>query len=182
MRTAYLVLVMGVMVSTSYSGGLQPIQQMTVVDANGKKVGPVVDLYFDNYTINHAFAGVVTFKLDETYFALRVFRGGFAGFSDSTFILWESSDCSGDAFISPFNTERSLVPVGVVAFPRFTVYVRDGDLRPIFARSYSAITGPWPVGGQTPCWPINPAFQQSAAPARALTDLSTQFTPPFSLR
>jgi hypothetical protein len=171
----------GVLLALTASGQkLRPTQQLTVYDADGKKVGVIAG---GDYT-DSEFLPLVPFKVDDVPFMLLVFRDGFVGYR---VVVWESANCSGTPFLTLSNPSApsSLPRVGV-GLPGSTVYVEDGPARTITAGSYS--TYPFPGANQPPWIPSQCTRAQvfpwtaMAVPARALIDMDTLFKPPFTVR
>lgn len=161
---------------------LQPTQQLTVYDADGKKVGVVTG----GDPVGGSFRPLVPLKIDGIALMLGVLRDGFTGHAT---IAWESTDCTGTPFLqitSPgYTSQPSSFPLVGVGLPGNTVYVEDGPVRPIAIRSYSTI----PLQG--PGTPLHQCVRPQAeydpyirvsAPARPLIDMNTLYTPPFTVR
>ncbi len=162
---------------------IHPTQQLTVYDADGKKVGIIIGAESEY----GAFHPIVAFKVDDVPFMLSVFRDGFAA---QELVVWESTDCSGAAFIpigtSGYPITRSSLPTVALGVPGSTVYVEDGPIRTIGVRSYSTI--PLNAPRNVPPLPtrcVDPGifpWTKQVVPARALVDMSTLYTPPFTVR
>lgn len=161
---------------------LQPTQQLTVYDADGKKVG-IVSGGDDAYS---EFLPLVSFKVDSVPFMLFVFREGFVA---AEAVLWESPNCSGVPYIPSgivgYPTERSSLPLVAVGIPGSTVYVENGAPQSVTVRSYSTI----PLGAPrdrpalpTRCESQITPWTRVVVPARALIDMNTLYKPPFSVR
>ena len=162
---------------------LRPVQQLTVYDADGNRVGVIIGAE----TEYDAFHPLVPFKVDDVPFMLSVFRDGFAA---QEVVVWESTDCSGAPFI-PIGTPdypitRSSLPIVALGVPGSTVYVEDGAVTTIGVRSYSTMpinaprnVPPLPTRCAAPG--IVPWIRQ-VVPARALIDMNTLFKPPFTVR
>jgi len=158
-------------------------QQLTVYDADGKKVGDVTGAQI----VWGQFLPQVSFKVEDVPFLLLVFRDGFAQNDE---VVWESTDCSGTPFVlrelwyggQPLPSPMPIVAVGL---PGNTVYVEDGPARAITAGSYS--TQPEP-GLELPFGPsqcekiMRPLSGFQTIPARPLINMDTKFKPPFKVQ
>lgn len=165
---------------------IHPTQQLTVYDADGKRVGAVVG----GHIVFGEFLPLISFRVDGVPFMLFVFRDSLTA---SEIPVWESTDCSGAPFI-PFGIpglpiERSSLPLIAVGLPGTTVYVEDGLPRIITQRSYSTSPSAGPTPPQslldllpTRCQAYAIPSAREAVPARALVDMNTFYTPPFSVR
>ena len=142
---------------------------IVVVDSLGKTVGGVASL-------QGPAGAVVGLEVDGQLVVLQVTHDRFIGNAD-TAILYESSDCSGSAYVSPgpISFGPSLAAV-VIGPPGATAYVGNpnGPLVPISWRS-------WQNLNSEECNPQVPAAHEQALPVTPLVDLSEHFTPPFSL-
>ncbi len=162
-RICYSVLlVILISVPAGSSQTIQPVEQLMVVDGNGKRVGLVLGV---GSTV------IVGFKVDRIPIVLAVYRTFFQGHA----VYWESTDCSGTPLLPSGGV--GLFPPAGVSFPGNTVFVPvpNGEERTATVRSRadtrecSSIDFPFP-------------FQIKVVPARALLNLDNHFTPPFSLR
>jgi len=159
-----------------------PIEQLAVYDSDGRRVGPVAG----GEDAIGGFEPLVSFNVEGVPFMLFVFRDGLAS---NTNVVWESTDCSGEPFISLEigHSAPSSLPIVAVAVPGSTVYVENGTALTVTLRSLS--TGPLNLPANTPpfpptCFPVepNPVVKLRAVPARPLIDMSTNFKPPFTVR
>ncbi len=159
-RICYSVLlVILVSVTNGSSQTIQSGENLTVVDGNGKKVGPVVGA-FTRWVI-------VALRVERVPILVFVYRNRFAGDA----VLFESSDCSGTPLLFSDDDPLPIWKTGVGG-PGSTVYVPDGDARTVTVRSSSD------VGGRCFSW----VATRLVRPARALINLDNHFTPPFTLR
>lgn len=178
-RIWVIVVVTLVVASSSYSQAPQPVEQLTVVDANGKRVGRVMGI---DHLSNHV-TPIVVLKLNQLPISLSVTRSGFQ--IPGSEILWESLDCSGPAFLffdSPSASSESLFQPGAVGYPGQTVYTTlpGGEPRVIRVGSGSVRFPGQPSSAL--CWQPSVVWEPTVVPARAVIDLNTQFTAPYSLR
>lgn len=152
-------------ISTVNAGTLKSVDALVVVDANGKKVGTVTDI---GLTLTGA---AVVFEVDGFLFALFITQGSFIG--TFTFFQFESTDCTGTPFIG---SSTGLLLHGVAVFPPgMTVYRPDPTATP------RTITSRSEMGNAGSCIVITRTIPDRS-PAFPLIDLSTLFTPPFSVK
>ncbi len=161
---------------------LQPTQQLTVYDADGRKVGPIAGA---EWTFG-VLLPLVSLKIDGVPMMLFVFRDSFVGHVS---VVWESTNCSGTPFLptgdEDFVMSKSPLPFVGVGVPGNTVYVEDSTVNMITVRSYSTmpLNGPRDRPALPPrCEQASAPFTRRSLPAKALLDLNTQFKPPFSVR
>lgn len=170
-----------VLILTASFQRIQPTQQLTVYDSEGKKVGVVISAG----SAYSEFVPLVPFRIGEPPIILYVFRDGFVA---DTVVGWESANCSG-APVIPFGTPDypptpSSLPLVAVGIPGSTVYVEAGVPRTITLRSVS--TAPlWTR--DTPSLPTKCVqrvypWTGLAVPTRPLIDMNTLYKPPFSVR
>ena len=141
---------------------------IAVVDANGKRVGTVVEARLREVTIalivndRRVLLDVISPVSTEYY---PPFRG-------ATFVAFESRDCSGPPFL--FENSDRLLDAGAVAFPGMTLYLPAvPGAAPVTIASASS-------AGVAGCQTIEHPFSDRAwVPAVAVVDLLTLFTPPF---
>lgn len=186
------VLLLGGIAYFAFGGSSQdpllPTEQLVVFDIAGKRVGPVIDID----SLSGGFGSgseyrtaVVAFRSNDMSFPVRVMRNRFGGYQE---VVFESTDCSGPAFMEPlffaagFNVPPALPLVGV-GFPGTTVYVADSGAatQTIVAGTKTGLNN-FPIidlpedctdiGGQT----------LEAIPAQTFTNLDNKFTPPFVVR
>lgn len=154
---------------------VHPTQQLSVYDADGKKVGVVSG---GNYTYGQ-FVPLVPFKVDDIPFLLMVFRDGFLL---SGTVGYESTNCSGPPMVFSYNSSPSSLPQSAVGLPGTTIYVENGPPRTITVRSYLTPPVGWLDGSQPPSSCVPYLAPRLGYPARALIDLNTQFKPPLTVR
>lgn len=168
-----------VLTASAQKPQVAPTQQLTVYDADNRKVGVVSG---GNYTYGQ-FVPLVPFKVDNIPFLLEVFRDGIR--LNGT-VVYESTNCSGPPLVFSYNSSPSSLPQSAVGLPGTTIYVENGPPRTITVRSYSTAPVGWlDYKPQPPssCVPTLPElFPGVAYPGRALIDLNTQFRPPFIVR
>lgn len=141
------------------------VQGPAVYDATGKKVGDITDL--DTGT------AAVLFQLNQYRLLLYVISDGNFFYSGNIYLFFESSDCTGTPLV-PSQAPNRFVPSVTIADPGQTLYIADPQGLPQFVNYHSTII----PGG--PCTTTNNGA--TLVPALALGDLSTLFTPPFSVR
>jgi hypothetical protein len=171
--------------------------QLTVVDANRKKVGKVLGLAGGPHAnpwgpvgavIPGMSSGVlVAFQVKgHPPFVVGVMPNHFTG---NTPLVFVSADCSGPPLLSEstivlvgadlggysWTDGGSLLPSVAVANPGQTVYIPDPA-----APLQSIVEGSILIGGQ--CNPVSGSPPTQARSALALIDLAGFFTPPFRLR
>jgi hypothetical protein len=134
---------------------LRPVDQATVVDAKGKKVG--------------ALLGEATMFLevgDGSLVLVGVLRHGWYTWYQVGFV---SSDCSG----TPYDTGdyEGVVGSGVILPPGNTLYRRDPNATPAHVTLHSYY--------YQECFTIDGGSEVTAVPYVAVVDLDTVFTPPF---
>lgn len=150
----------------------QPVQGLTVFDANGKRVGSVL-----------GFGGTselptVAFRVDGRLVILNVGRNrfeqsGFTGDFTTGSFLYESANCVGAPFFvllppdtsSPFHILNGTKLYALAGAPKTIIVSSEGITT--FTNSS--------------CSPVSP-FQAVARPLRLLIDLADHFQPPFTLR
>jgi hypothetical protein len=142
---------------------LKRVSQLGVIDVNDKQVG-VADLSGDNRI-------QVVFQVDNLIFALGVRPDGFQGQSE---LLFETTDCSGTAWISrpdPIaDPPYSPLPNVAVGSPGNTVYIPNptATSQPITVQSIVSEDGCYSTSGSANAVQTQPAI-----------NLFTVFTPPF---
>ena len=165
-----LILSLWVAKAQSPQPTLQPIERLTVVDAQGKTVGPIVGLDMNPQLDD--FNTWVAFRFNQVVAVINVSKSGF----NSPFqpaVYFQSVDCSGTPYIDN-RVAIGMTPVVAVAFPGSTLYVANGSV-PLTITAQSASQAPGT------CEAV-PGAQPEVLPATKGPDLSAHFTPPFSLR
>ncbi|OFW39298.1 MAG: hypothetical protein A3J28_17635 [Acidobacteria bacterium RIFCSPLOWO2_12_FULL_60_22] len=158
---------------THAQNNLQPVERVTVYDANAKRVGVVLGF--------HPGAGlgipIIAFRVDGRLATLLVEPHRFFGFGatgSAGNLLFESANCAGTPFLSGAPSP-SLAVNNVLDGTK--LYANEYPTqRTIIVRSQGSTSQ-----SNVPCEPVNP-FQVVASPLRFLIDLGTQFQPPFTLR
>jgi hypothetical protein len=140
---------------------------LTVVDSNGKVLGPVVDTRGD---FNPSFQ--VAMRAEERLFIVSLNRTSFTGFGPLD-LYYESADCSGLAYFatcSPLLTGCTTVGPGNPGHALFSS-VADTSRTPITAGS---------VFNGNDCDVI--FLNMKGLPAEPVANLESLFVPPFRLR
>jgi len=153
--------------------GLQPVDALLLVDANGKKVGKMVQPSYFAFINNVADASIAYQWNGGSPFLLAASPNGFErGLRP---VVFESTDCSG----TPYLSSPSMVPIppvlqfGDVDAPGHTLYLPDPNATP---QTVIAMSGFSVFDGT--CGVVSGSFQ-GAVPALRAVDLDTIFTPPF---
>ncbi len=146
----------------------QPIDQLSVVDANGKAVGKLVDLYKGS-----AGTAIVALKANDFIFTVFIHRDTF----ETADLCFESADCSGPA-VSCDCLDPPLIgaAAAVVSSPGNTLYAPAAGAAPrqVMLQSTRSADGT--------CQGLSGGFACDVAlPIQPLIDLNTLFTPPFRL-
>jgi hypothetical protein len=164
MRPAAAV-IMGwvLLVGLTYVNGqeLHPKRFLTVVDAQDQKVGGVI-------TVESSGWAVVAFEMEGRLFTVRVFRDRF--FGPNARLLYESTNCSGQAFLEVDSPLPVLPPVAVIAPATVFLPLPDASVQAVNARSYQVDTDGSCLGFSE---------THNGLAAGSLIDLFTLFTPPF---
>lgn len=167
MKSAVAVFVI-LLASVSWAGQpVKPIGSLNAYDANGKRIGQVIDL-------NNGQGSTVFVRIGGTPTYLTV--GPSSMWAGNPELSYQSTDCSGAPFIRVAN---SLFPTLVATGdPGLTVYV------PQSGQTAQTITIASVTENLQPsqCQPLLHSQQIQAFPAVPVIDLSTVFTPPFSVR
>ncbi len=146
---------------------VQPVERLTVVDANGKRIGAVVG--FDTYP-------VVAFRVEKRLVILRVDWNQFLGqgtlTAENRQFYFESSNCTGTPFTIGAVGPR-LAPLHLLDL--YKVLAQDGPSRTIVVRSQGSTS-------TDACEPVNAVNVTGATPWRLLIDLNTQFQMPLALQ
>ena len=153
---------------------LQPVQGLTVFDANSKRVGAVL-----GFTGSNGNDTVVAFRFRGELIIIAIDGNGLR-FAPSPFgwganpFFFESSNCMGTPFELASSTRPTLAPS--IFLMGSNLYTPDGPPRNIIARSRKSMNFP-----DNPCFPVN-SLATTGIPWRFLIDLGTQFQPPFTMR
>ena len=145
---------------------LRKVRSLVVVDASGKTVGGVIAADKTEVT--------VAFQIGEQFVLIPLKNDGFVIGT----LNYQTSDCSGTAFLDSPSTGAPF-PNSAVAPPGKTLYLPDPNAAPetvvvksIFFTFESFIGCDTEGGGQV----------SLEIPAKAVVDLNTLFTPPFTVR
>jgi hypothetical protein len=147
---------------------------LAVYDANGNMVGPVTWASGENTN----FVGVA-FTVGTRRFSLLVLSDEFQGNTNQV-LFFESSDCSGPAFMDDPGPSP-LLPGVIVG--NDTIYIQDGAARSVATKSNLGILTPNSTCNGGPTYNGGNPDIREVVPALLLIDnLYTQFPPPFSVR
>ncbi|MGD9765197.1 MAG: hypothetical protein AB7V27_15955 [Candidatus Binatia bacterium] len=162
------ILLMGI-INPSAAQDVRGVDRVVVVDAAGRAVG-------DTASLAGPAGATVALDVDGHLLLLQVTRERFIGNAD-TAILFESTDCSGEAYVStgPISFGPSLTAV-VVGPPGQTAYSGNpaGPLATITWKS-------WRNRGSEDCHPQVPAVVDDVLPVIPLVNLAEIYEPPFRL-
>ena len=182
-RLVFLIAAIGMLLPlVASSQRVQPVQQLAVYDADGKRVAPVSaigNIYGRNVP-------EVVLKLDDVLISLLVFRDGFLAMGSR--VVWESTNCTGTPFLLSVQGPKSSLPLSGLGLPGNTVYGLNGPAQTIAVRSYSEEAATWQRGGAPPqftCTSWGPFTIDPPVltyPAKPVVDLTVLFKPPFSVR
>jgi len=142
---------------------------LTVFDSTSKKVGDVISFL----TIGQA---LVAFNVNNLSVVMDVRRDVLNG-TISGAVYFESTDCSGTPFLSNNHISNLFVPTGIGGPGSSTLYLATGPLQTITAHASWTRQGdnatPWP------CENIGGVTGQFFPAVAIMSDLDSQFTPPF---
>lgn len=167
MRDAIVVALVLSLAPAAWAGQqVKPIESLSAYDANGKRVGRVLDMTGTNegMIVPVSVKGVVTY-LSLYSDTLVAGNGG---------VLYQSTDCTGTAYVgtSSFGFAQLVTGTGL---PGLTVYVQESG------QPTQSILVASRVATETGCEAVVNPFMDSAFPAVPLVDLSAVFTPPFTV-
>jgi len=152
---------------------LKPVQQVTVVDSNGKIVGHSfggVGLHF-LVGAHPSFEPTVLLQVAQRVVAVNVTKDRFYAGQ----VLFELENCQGARWFPPNDrTSESLLPYVVVGPPGNTIYLPQINALPQRMTFGSVLS----FGNECSSFP----FSAPGIPGDALINLDTVFTPPFSVR
>lgn len=155
-------------VSAAGAQSFQPIDQLAVVDSNGKTVGKLIDLYKGN-----SGSAIVALKANDFIFTVWIHRDAF----EAADLCFESADCSGPALSCDcFDPPLLGAAQAVISTPGNTLYAPAAGAtpRPVTLQSTLSSDGT--------CQNLAGGFTCDVAlPIQPLIDLNTVFTPPFRL-
>ena len=142
-------------------------ESLAVFDANGLRVGNVMDINMDGSYV------VVPFHIDSHGIFLKVTRTTLNILPSVFPVIFTSEDCTGQAY---FIGGLFTIPLSRVALqpPGHTVYFAENDAPSIPVTYHSTYTDGL-------CRSTG-AIDSDAVPALTLINLDTVFTPPFSVR
>ena len=159
---------------------VRPVEQPVVVDAHGGPLGGVVAL--------NGPAAMVLIVVGGGPFSLNVLPGQLLGTGGS--LYFTSNNCTGTPYIS-FQPPGLSTP-SVLAAPGNSLYAAAPNATPLSITALSLLLPSIPGGPSASCQsttpppppgvPPLPPPQVFAVAAVRLVDLSTVFTPPFSIR
>ena len=146
---------------------VQQVQNLSVVDGRGKRVGNVLGFYVTNGGGEWGGAATIALRVEGNVVVLYVRPGGFTGFEGGFTRLgggfyYESASCTGRPFMNPLAVNPPLVPPHILAGTKLFVF--DGLPRPI-------IVGSLEEGPNNTCRPITPE-ETVAQPLRFLIGLA----------
>lgn len=145
--------------------GLQPAEQLSIFDGQGKRVGNVIGLTPFLPLVGFKVAGImVVLSVDS----MRFSAAGGAGGTAEIGLLFQSADCPGTPFSEALGT---IGPFPFVLLNGSKLYTLSGSPETIFVNSSFSGSTCAPLQGET-----------IAAPVRFVADLSAQFQPPFRVR
>ena len=154
----------------------QSLKGVTVVDANGKQVGTVVEARLRDVTIALSVNGrnvlLDVFSAASTEYSPGA--GALPPLRGSSLLSFESRDCSGPPLL--FQHPPRLLDAGAIAPPGLTLYL------PAVPRAAPAAFVWGSYVGTAGCQAVPiPVTVDNLVPAVAVVDLLTLFTPPFRL-
>jgi hypothetical protein len=153
---------------------LKSLSALTVVDAHGTKVGSVISLLLLNPALGNVTA-LVAFAVGQQPLVLLV---GPRGFVSTGGPFFNSKNCSGPPLVSSGVVLNSIVEPPAIGVPGHTVYLSEPGA---MAQDFATFDGTQLALDGT-CQPVHFDSNISLLPARAVVDLDTLFTPPFSVR
>jgi len=160
--------------TVSHAQSIRRIGALALVDSSGRKVGPASDALYGIAT--------VALAVDDRIVPLQVVPSGRVAGGGLPSLLFESVDCSGTSFVISDSCPGNcfVPPFGAFNMPEPTIYVPNAQVGPqvVMVKSYRnqsfSVSSCESVGGSG-------SFAQTVVPAIKLVDLSTVFTPPFTL-
>jgi hypothetical protein len=151
---------------------VNPVAHLNAIDANGRIIGPVL-------TVTSEAQVMVPMSINGRTFVLGVEKEVFRSIGAEA-IYFDSADCTGNAFsLSSGEGGRSILRQAVVGVPNMTVYEVQEAQQPALLRSVSFVSDlPYRCQNLGP-FEFEVPYARLALP---LVDLTTRFTPPFSVR
>ena len=182
-RSIIVVLAFGALFIASRTPQAQPDLQnqtgLTVLDARGRRVGPVQGFSWTGICCEAIGSSpLVTLKVNGLPVVLAVEPATFVGSRPE--LLFASDDCSGTPFLDAWKPELRLVLRTAVI--RDVVYAETGNPQSLTVKSLIHAAGsvdPFPL---YTCRANFAPFDRRAIPAMPVLDTSAHFTPPFSIR
>src|SRR5262245_23303688 len=152
-------------INSSYAQSITPVSHLNVVDAKGKLIGSILG------------PGQVALSIDGQPVVLTVDINQFAG--SFGIVYFDSPDCTGNAFTEAIQV-NTLFPLMAVGLPGMTAYIVP-NIQPQNIQVKSRSNGPFPDPPAYRCTNID-ELVSGLGPTEPLVDLTTRFTPPFSIR
>jgi len=163
---------------------VEPLPGLAVYDAKDRWVGNAISIFQEG---EHPFDGlVVALAVQGIPLTIRITDQGFLSPSQ-TRLFSESDNCVPPFFFEKLDIRdpgggrvQGLLPKTALATPGFTLYIPDPNIsipHMFEKRSTLIFLEDAPVGS---CHPDPKPPLSVGIPAKALVDLSTEFTPPFT--
>jgi hypothetical protein len=167
-RCGRLTLAVGMFVllalATSQAQTIQSVDELTVVDSAGKKVGRLIDTGAEKIESYVAFQVAA----NKSIVKLAVLADGYGSDDELAF---ESVDCSGTPYLSVYDEPHGLFARAAVGPPGHTLYVENGPSR---------LAGTQSVYFEGECQFVG-GSQGEVVPVLSALDLDMAFAPPFHL-
>ena len=149
---------------------------LSVVDAKGKRVGAVLGFASTEIQETIGSAPVIALKMNGFLLVLAVESDRFVG--SRSFLVFESTDCSGTPFLEASTPDIRLVPRSAV-MDQIVYAEATNNVQTVTIHSRMPVNGSiLPSTCQTNINPSNVRVTQAVP----VTDMSVHFTPPFSIR
>src|SRR5262245_19700236 len=152
-------------IHSSNAQSITPISHLNVVDAKGKLIGSILG------------PAQVALSIDGQPIVLTVDINQFAG--SFGIVYFDSPDCTANAFTEAIPV-KTLLPLMAVGLPGMTAYIVP-NIQPQNIQVKSRSNGPFPDPPAYRCTNID-ELVSGLGPTEPLVDLTTRFTPPFSIR
>jgi hypothetical protein len=166
MKSAIVVGVLVSLVSIAAAKPIKPVQ-LNAYDANGKKIGRVLDMSGTSRPLSEA---KVPVRISGTIFVLNVQEDALDTYGPP--LVFETTDCTGTPYLIPQGGDL-LESGATVAAPGWTIYAQQpGEPERLITIQSQRRTGPCTLSN---------APDVSVFPAVPLIDLSTLFAAPFSV-
>ena len=167
-RRGTLTVAVGMLVplalATSQAQTIQSIDELTVVDSAGKKVGRLIDTGAEDTGSYVAFQVAA----NKSIVKLPLLTDGYVSDFD---LVFDSSDCSGTPYLALYDVPHKLFARAAVGPPGHTLYVENGPSRLADIES---------VYNDGECQVVG-LSQGEVVPVLSALDLDTVFAPPFHL-